>query len=152
MKGRPPACGGGRTPPTTAKDGDSGPCSSSMCYPKGLPWGLSQYRRRGFNGWVKKIPRRRKWQSTSVFLPGKPHGQRALLLLLLLPSRFNRVRLCATPQMAAHQAPPSLRFSTKGPGGLQSMGSQRARCHLAMKQPPQAQTLFRFPTNWAHKT
>ena len=31
----------------TAKDGDSGPCSSSMCYPKGLPWGLSQYRRRG---------------------------------------------------------------------------------------------------------
>ena len=32
--------------------------------------------------------------------------------LLLLPlSRFSRVRLCATPQMAAHQAPPSLGFS-----------------------------------------
>ena len=30
---------------------------------------------------------------------------------LLLPSRFSRVRLCATPQMAAHQAPPSLGFS-----------------------------------------
>ena len=29
-------------------------------------------------------------------------------LLLLLLSRFSRVRLCATPQMAAHQAPPSL--------------------------------------------
>ena len=30
------------------------------------------------------------------------------LLLLLLRSRFSRVQLCATPQMAAHQAPPSL--------------------------------------------
>ena len=34
-----------------------------------------------------------------------------LLLLLLLLSRFSRVRLCATPQMAAHQAPLSLGFS-----------------------------------------
>ena len=32
-------------------------------------------------------------------------------LLLLLLSRFSRVRLCATPEMAAHQAPPSLGFS-----------------------------------------
>ena len=31
-------------------------------------------------------------------------------LLLLLLSRFSRVRLCATPEMAAHQAPPSLGF------------------------------------------
>ena len=30
------------------------------------------------------------------------------ILLLLLLSRFIRVRLCATPQMAAHQAPLSL--------------------------------------------
>ena len=29
-------------------------------------------------------------------------------LLLLLLSRFSRVRLCATPEMAAHQAPQSL--------------------------------------------
>ena len=34
-----------------------------------------------------------------------------LLLLLLLLSRFSRVRLCATPETAAHQAPPSLGFS-----------------------------------------
>ena len=32
-------------------------------------------------------------------------------MLLLLLSRFSRVQLCATPQMAAHQAPPSLGFS-----------------------------------------
>ena len=31
--------------------------------------------------------------------------------LLLLLSRFSRVRLCATPEMAAHQAPPPLGFS-----------------------------------------
>ena len=33
------------------------------------------------------------------------------VLLLLLLSRFSRVRLCATPETAAHQAPPSLGFS-----------------------------------------
>ena len=33
------------------------------------------------------------------------------VLLLLLLSRFSRVRLCATPEMAAHQAPLSLGFS-----------------------------------------
>ena len=31
--------------------------------------------------------------------------------LLLLLNRFSRVRLCVTPQTAAHQAPPSLGFS-----------------------------------------
>ena len=34
-----------------------------------------------------------------------------LLLLLLLLSRFSRVRLCATPEMAAHRALLSLGFS-----------------------------------------
>ena len=38
-------------------------------------------------------------------------GFECLLLLLLLLSRFSRVRLCATPWTAAHQAPPSLGFS-----------------------------------------
>jgi len=34
-----------------------------------------------------------------------------LLLLLLLLRHFSHVQLCATPEMAAHQAPPSLGFS-----------------------------------------
>ena len=34
-----------------------------------------------------------------------------LLLLLLLLSHFSRVRLCATPWTAAHQATPSIGFS-----------------------------------------
>ena len=38
------------------------------------------------------------------------------LLLLLLLSRFSHVRLCATPQTAAHQAPPSMDSSGKNTG------------------------------------
>ena len=34
-----------------------------------------RHRRCGFDPWVRKIPRRRKWQPTSVFLPGESHGQ-----------------------------------------------------------------------------
>ena len=36
---------------------------------------------------------------------------KSLLLLLLMLSRFSRVRLCVTPWTAAHQAPLSLGFS-----------------------------------------
>ena len=35
-------------------------------------------KRRGFDPWVGKIPLRRKWQPTLVFLPGESHGQRSL--------------------------------------------------------------------------
>ena len=31
-----------------------------------------------FDPWVGKIPDSGKWHPTSVFLPGKPHGQRSL--------------------------------------------------------------------------
>ena len=36
-----------------------------------------QCRRCRFNPWVRKIPWRRKWQPTPVFLPGESHGQRS---------------------------------------------------------------------------
>ena len=32
----------------------------------------------GFDPWVGKIPWRREWQPTPVFLPGKFYGQRSL--------------------------------------------------------------------------
>ena len=32
-----------------------------------------------FDSWVGKIPWRRKWQPTLVFLPGESHGQRSLV-------------------------------------------------------------------------
>ena len=50
-----------------------------------LPWWVSskvstcQCRRHELDHWVKKIPWRRKWQLTLVFLPGKFHGQRSLV-------------------------------------------------------------------------
>ena len=37
-----------------------------------------QYKKQEFNPWIGKIPWRRKWQPTLVFLPGKSHGQRSL--------------------------------------------------------------------------
>ena len=33
----------------------------------------------GFDPWVRKIPWRRVWVPTPVFLPGKSHGQRSLV-------------------------------------------------------------------------
>ena len=45
---------------------------------KNLPQCRS-HRRRGFDPSVKKIPWRRAWQPTSVFLPGESHGQRSLV-------------------------------------------------------------------------
>ena len=37
-----------------------------------------QYGRPGFDPWVGKIPWRRAWQLTLVFLPGESQGQRGL--------------------------------------------------------------------------
>ena len=37
------------------------------------------HKRYGFDSWVGKIPWNRKWKPTSVFLPGKFHGQRSLV-------------------------------------------------------------------------
>ena len=39
-----------------------------------------QCRRPGFDPWVGKIPWRKKWQPTPVFLPGKFHGQSSLVV------------------------------------------------------------------------
>jgi len=38
---------------------------------KNLPANARRHRRYGFDPWVRKIPWRRKWQPTPVFLPGK---------------------------------------------------------------------------------
>ena len=54
-----------------------------ICMYMGLPRWLSgkesawQYRRLMFDPWVGKIPWRRKWQPTPVFLARKPYGQRS---------------------------------------------------------------------------
>ena len=38
-----------------------------------------RYKRLGFDLWIEKIPWRRKWQATPLFLLGKFHGQRSLV-------------------------------------------------------------------------
>ena len=38
-----------------------------------------QWRRPEFNPWVEKIPWRREWQPTPVFVPGEFHGQTSLV-------------------------------------------------------------------------
>ena len=54
---------------------------------KGFPGGVSgkelvcqcrRYKRHRFDLWLRKIPWRRAWKPTLVFLPGEFHGQRSL--------------------------------------------------------------------------
>ena len=42
------------------------------------PCQCRRYKRCGFDLWVGKIPWRKAWQLTPVFLPGEPHGRRSL--------------------------------------------------------------------------
>ena len=62
--------------------------SSSVLRNSGFPWWLKgkesafqrrRCRRHRFSPWVEKIPWRREWLATPVFLPGEVHGQRSLV-------------------------------------------------------------------------
>ena len=70
---------------------------TSLSSPKGTPWWLRRWRiclqcrSPGFNPWVGKIPWRREWLLTPVFLPGEFHGQRSLAGYS--PEGSQRVRL-----------------------------------------------------------
>ena len=61
--------------------GLSGGCSSSREFPRWLSGkeSICQCRRHKLNPWIGKIPWRRKWQTTPVFLPGESHRQRSLV-------------------------------------------------------------------------
>ena len=48
--------------------------------------------RPGFNPWVRKVPWRREWQPTPVFLPGEFHGERSLAGYSLWGSQKNQTR------------------------------------------------------------
>ena len=55
------------------------PLTESMCFPGGTRVkSLSANAGDKFNLWIWKIPWRRKWQPTLVFLPGEFCGQRSL--------------------------------------------------------------------------
>ena len=66
-----------------AKDALRGVLPSFRGFPGGatckeLACQFRRHKRLGFNSWVRKIPWRRAWRHTSVFLPEKSHGQRSL--------------------------------------------------------------------------
>ena len=46
---------------------------------KNLPANAGNIMRQGFDPWVGKIPWRKAWQSTPVFLPGESHEKRSLV-------------------------------------------------------------------------
>ena len=55
-----------------------------QCFPGGSvvqnpPANAGDVKRLGFDPWVRKIPWRRKWQPTLIFLPGKSHEKRSLV-------------------------------------------------------------------------
>ena len=62
---------------------------------------------RGVIQWMK----RREREELDCNISKEKYNTLLLKLLLLLLSRFNHVWLCATPETAAHEAPPSLGFS-----------------------------------------
>ena len=118
----------------------------------GLPWWLVgkesacnvgdclQYRRRGFDPWVRKIPWKRKWQPTPVFLPGESHRQRNL-------AGYTVHGGCKElDTMAPHSSTLAWKIPwTEEPGRLQSMGSQRVRHDWATSL-----SLFTF-MHWSRK-
>ena len=99
--------------------------------------------------WVRKIPWRRAWQPTPVYLPGEFHGQRSLVGYspwgpkeldtteqLHFTFRDNAGDLGSIPgsddplekEMAIHSSTIAWKIPwTEEPGRLQSMGSQRVR-------------------------
>ena len=78
----------------------------------------------GFDPWVRKIPWRRKWQPTPVFLPGESHAQRNLADY----SPWGCKESAMTEQLSTHACTAiGKRFMETlvvEPGGLLSLGSQ----------------------------
>ena len=98
-----------------------------------LPWWLSgkesasQCGRCGFNPWVGKIPWRREWQPTAVFLPGKSHGQRSLAGYSLWGCERIRHNLGTKQQLALSKVSPpgkSRRSLSSLPSGENLSGCQ----------------------------
>ena len=73
----------------------------------------------GFNPWVRKIPWRREWQPTPVFLPGELPGQRSLAGYY--PWGCKELDM-TEPLSTAHRAAPFNRFTHLNPTQLLTEG------------------------------
>ena len=111
------------------------------------PPAVQECRRLQFDPWVEKIPWRREWLLTPIFLPAKLNGQRSfpggsdgkeltcdvgdLIPSLSWEDPVEEV-------MATHSSILAWRIPwTEEPGGIQSMGSQRIRHDLSAEQQQQ---------------
>ena len=94
-----------------------------------------------FDPWVRKIPWRRKWQPTPIFLPGKFHGQRNL------ESFSSGIAKSQTCNMQAA-------CNALTPGSVAGEGSSRG--HLCPShpplRPPAAFPPLQVPRNCPHDT
>ena len=103
----------------------------------GLPWWLSgkkiclQCRRPGFYPWVWKIPWRRKWQPTPVFLPGEFHGQRSLAGYS--PWGSQRVRHDLATKQHIHALTGLISLLSKGFSGVFSSATDQRHLFFAHK-------------------
>ena len=76
-----------------------------------------------FDPWVGKIPWRRDWQPTPVFLPGESHGHRSLAGCS--PQGVQRVghnSVINTPRLRARLS--GVRLTANGKEGLRSLAGQ----------------------------
>ena len=101
---------------------------------KELAWQCRKHKRWEFYHWVRKIPWRKAWQPTPVFLPGESHGARPGGLWSIWLQRVQldwsdlacMHVLVLEKGMVTHSSILGWRIPwTEGPGGLHSMGSQR---------------------------
>ena len=88
------------------------------CRGKESAYQCMRRRRHRFNPWVRKIPWRRKWQPTWVFLSGKFHGQRSLVGY----SPWGRKELHTTKRLNLHTQGRSQKKRKKGTVGCAIYG------------------------------
>jgi len=63
------------------------------------PCQCRRHKRCGFNPWIGKIPWRRKWQPTPVFVPGESRGQRSLVGYIQSLGRYS----CSSEKMEGRE-------------------------------------------------
>ena len=94
--------------PESGRSGGEGQATHSSIH--GFPWQLKWYRiclqckRPGFSPWVGKIPWRRAWQPTLVFLPGEsPWTEEPGRLQSIASQSWTRLKQLSIAQQHIHQ-------------------------------------------------
>ena len=98
-----------------------------------------RHKRRWFDPWVRKIPWRRAWQPTPVFLPGESLGQRSLGAIVHMAAK-SQTRLKQFNMHRTHAHSSAHPFCT----AADAKGEQKGRGWMVPPPlPPPAPQLFR---------